>query len=225
MREFVNAANVVTTASLAAGSVALLLAGDGRLGAAAAAIGVAALLDSIDGVVARRLSVCGPFGCQLDSLADLVAFGAAPAMMLHHGILQPMPLLGGAACLALVLAGAWRLARFPLVQDPDRFVGLPIPPAGLIAAAAAVVAGPAALGVAVTFALALLMISAVRFPTLAALARPARQMAAERARGERPEADAHGAGALDATSWRSRGRPRAPWPARASRPPRRRVRP
>jgi CDP-diacylglycerol--serine O-phosphatidyltransferase len=223
VREFVNAANVITTGCLSAGFVALMLAADGKLGPAVAAVAVAAVLDSIDGIVARRLSICGPFGCQLDSLADLVAFGAAPALMLHHGVLHGVPVVGPGACMAFVLAGAWRLARFPLVADRERFVGLPIPPAGLIAAAAAV-AAPALLGVAVTFALALLMVSATPFPTLAGLVR--------RARGARPgdgdgmRVSPHaGPGAADPTALRSRGRRRARSPARASRPRRRQARP
>jgi CDP-diacylglycerol---serine O-phosphatidyltransferase len=223
VREFVNAANVITTGCLSAGFAALMLAADGKLGPAAAAVGVAAVLDSIDGIVARRLSVCGPFGCQLDSLADLVAFGAAPALMLHHGALQGVPVLGPGACMAFVLAGAWRLARFPLVADGDRFVGLPIPPAGLIAAAAAL-AAPVLLGVAVTFALALLMVSATPFPTLAGLVRRAR--AARPGDGDRMRVPPHpGPGAADPTLLRSRGRRRARSPARASRPRRRQARP
>jgi CDP-diacylglycerol---serine O-phosphatidyltransferase len=224
VREFVNAANVITTGCLTAGVVALMLAADGHLGPAAAAVVVAAVLDSIDGVVARRLSVSGPFGCQLDSLADLVAFGAAPALMLHHGVLHGEPLLGAGACMAFVLAGAWRLARYPLVADRDRFVGLPIPPAGLTAAAVALT-GPTAFGLAVTFTLALLMVSVIPFPTLAALARLARRGRVDARRGGTGVRPHSGRSAADATRSRSRGRRRARWRARASRLPRRQARP
>jgi CDP-diacylglycerol--serine O-phosphatidyltransferase len=173
MREFVNPANAITSGSLAAGFAALMLAGDGRLDWALAAVGVAALLDSVDGYVARRTSVCGPFGCHLDSLADLVAFGVAPALMLHHGVLGSVP--GAGLCLAFVMAGAWRLARFPLIEDREHFIGLPIPPAGLVAAAVAFLAPPAAAAAVVCLLLALLMVSAFTVPTLAELGRLVRR--------------------------------------------------
>lgn len=169
MRQYVNLANLLTTGSLAAGFVALVLAGDGRLGAAFAAVAVAAVLDSIDGHVARRADVTGPFGGQLDSLADLVAFGVAPALMLHESGLAAVPALGIGASVAFVVAGAWRLARFAVVKDSQRFVGLPIPPAGLIAAAAALLALPGEAALALCLLLALLMISTVPFPTLVGL--------------------------------------------------------
>lgn len=167
MRGFVNAANVITSGSLAAGVVALMLAGDGRLGWALAAVGVAAVLDSVDGYVARRAGACGPFGCHLDSLADLVAFGLAPALMLYHGPLVSAGVPGAGAGVAFVVAGAWRLARFPLIEDRQHFIGLPIPPAGLIAAAAAVIAMPSALAVVLCLLLSALMVGSFTVPTLA----------------------------------------------------------
>lgn len=175
MREFVNAANVITSGSLAAGVAALMLTGDGRLGWALVAVGVAALLDSVDGYVARRAGVCEPFGCHLDSLADLVAFGLAPALMLEHGVLGSVPVLGAGACIAFVVGGAWRLARFPLIEDREHFIGLSIPPAGLIVAAAAVIALPAALAVVLCLLLSVLMVSAFTVPTLAELGRLVRR--------------------------------------------------
>lgn len=164
-RSFVNGANLMTAASLAAGFVALMLASRGELVWAAAAVGVAAVLDSLDGLLARRLSVCGPFGCQLDSLADMVAFGAAPALMLALGVFDGIPLVGVPVCIAFVLCGAWRLARFPLIAESHRFLGLPIPPAGVIAAVLAALTPPAGLALAVTLVLTALMVSEVPFPT------------------------------------------------------------
>lgn len=170
MRQFVNLANVATSASLVAGVVALMLVAEDRLGEAFAAVAVAAMLDSVDGYLARRSGSCGPFGCQLDSLADIVAFGVAPALLLHQGPLGSVPVLGPATCVAFVLAGSWRLARFAVLQDSHRFTGLPIPPAGLVASAAAVLALPPELAVGVTLTLVGLMVSAVPFPTLVTLA-------------------------------------------------------
>jgi CDP-diacylglycerol--serine O-phosphatidyltransferase len=170
VRPYVNVANVVTSMSLAAGVAAIMLAADGRLGTALAAVGVAAVLDSVDGYLARRSHTCGAFGCQLDSLADLVAFGVAPALALQQGPLDSMPGVGPAACVAFVVAGAWRLSRFAVLENPHRFTGLPIPPAGLIASAAAVLAFPDGLALAVALVLVVLMVSAIPVPTLVALA-------------------------------------------------------
>ena len=170
MKEFVNAATLITTGTLAAGFAALLLAVDGRVGAAAVAVLVAATFDAADGVVARRLSRAGRFGTNLDSLADLAAFGVAPAVMLYQAVLRELPVAGAAVATVFVLAGAWRLARFPLVEDPRRFVGLPIPPAGVVLAGVAVAEPPVAMALAAVVALALLMVSALAFPTLGALA-------------------------------------------------------
>jgi CDP-diacylglycerol--serine O-phosphatidyltransferase len=146
-----------------------VLAADHRLAGAVLAVAVAATLDALDGLVARRLSCEGGFGRNLDSLADLVAFAVAPALMLLRGPAEAVAILGPGVCLVFVLASAWRLARFPLVGDRHHFVGLPVPPAGLLVAATALLAPPAWLALALTLVLALLMVSAIPFPTLARL--------------------------------------------------------
>ena len=211
MRAFVNAANVITSGTLTAGFVGVILAADGRLHGAAAAVAAAAVLDAIDGPVARRTSVSERFGRNLDSLADVVSFGVAPALMLDRGVLQAVSVVGTGACLTFLLAGAWRLARFPLVEDRDRFVGMPIPPAGVIAAAMAVLALPAALALAVTLVLALLMVSAIPFPTLAALrrlGRPRRPVAVETEAAGNRRGASRARRPSDPNSWRSRARRR-----------------
>ena len=171
MRAYVNLANLLTSASLAAGVVAVLLVSAGELGAAAALVAAGAVIDGLDGVVARRLRLCGRFGGNLDSLADMVTFGVAPAFMLHEGPLASTPVFGGAACTAFVLGGAWRLARFPLVEQHRYWVGLPIPAAGLVASVVAVLDVADGVGIAVALGLSALMISTLPFPTLATLAR------------------------------------------------------
>ncbi len=180
MREFVNAANLLTTGNLAAGVVAVLLAAQGRLGAAAVAVAIAALLDTVDGIVARRFALSGRFGSHLDSLADLSAFGVAPALLLHEGSLSELPVIGTVACVGFVVGGAWRLARFPLVEDRHQFIGLPIPPSGLAAAGIALTL-PTGIALALTLALAWLMVSAIRFPTLASVMRMGSAMRARQA--------------------------------------------
>ena len=173
-KSYVNPPNLLTAGSLTAGFVVLLLASQGQLIWAAGTMFIPALLDSLDGLVARKMSCDGPFGSQLDSLADLTSFGVAPAFMLYVGVLNSIPVAGVGACLAFVLAGAWRLARFPLIEEPHRFIGLPIPPAGVIAAGMAAWAPPAGVVLALTLAMSALMVSEVPFPTIRAIARLAR---------------------------------------------------
>ena len=227
MRAFVNAANLITSGTLAAGFAAVMLAADGRLHWAAVAVVVAAVLDAVDGEVARRTSVSERFGGNLDSLADLVAFGVAPALMLQRGGLHDVPVVGTGACLAFLLAGAWRLARFPLVQNRHRFVGMPIPPAGLVAAGSAALALPAELALTIALLLAFLMVSAVPFPTLAALRLACARIpvAADTAAAHTGPPARRAQAASDPRSWRSRALRRGRRPASASGQRRRRARP
>jgi CDP-diacylglycerol--serine O-phosphatidyltransferase len=165
MRAYASAANAMTSVGLAAGFGALLLAAEGRPGWAVVAIAVAAVLDLLDGPVARRSAKDDRFGAELDSLTDLVAFAVAPAILLYGAAdAAPLPVVA-AASLGFVMAGAWRLARFPLLQSTDRFAGLPTPPSGLLLAVASL-AMPAAALLALTLGLALLMVSTTPFPTL-----------------------------------------------------------
>ena len=109
------------------------------------------------------------FGKNLDSLADVVSFGAAPAFAAYAAVLYTLPVAGIAGCLAFFVCGALRLARFPLVGRPDRFVGLPIPPAGLFISALAALDLPPLLILAALSATSILMVSTVPFPTPATL--------------------------------------------------------
>lgn len=168
VREYLNLANALTSGSLVCGLLAVILATQGEFVWGAGVVGVAAALDGLDGPAARRVGG-GPdgFGSRLDSLADVLSFGAAPALALHLSLLHEAPVVGTAACLAFLLCGAWRLARFSVVKRPCRFIGLPIPPAGLVAVLLAALQPPLDLAVSVTVGLAVLMISEVPFPTLA----------------------------------------------------------
>lgn len=165
---------LATFANLSAGFGALLFAVGHSFGAAAALVGVAAAFDTVDGAIARRKNADGEFGRNLDSLADLVSFGAAPALALYLGPLSALPEAGAAVCLFYLVCGAFRLARFPLVAGPGCFVGLPIPPAGVLVALLAAAEVSAMLAVAAAVSLGALMVSTLRFPTLAALLLPER---------------------------------------------------
>lgn len=171
MKDFVSPASAVTSANLVAGFLALVLAAQGELMWAAVMVGFAAACDSVDGIIARRKRCESVFGSRLDSLADLLSFGAAPALILYSGPLDGIAVAGMGACLAFVLCGAWRLARFSLLENRDHFVGFPIPPAAVIVVALAVTGTPAAIVWLVTAALSALMVSTVAVPTLGGLVR------------------------------------------------------
>lgn len=169
MKDFVRPANLLTSGNLVAGFLALILAARAEFVWAAGLIGAAAIFDSVDGIVARHTRAESAFGSKLDSLADLVSFGAAPALILYTGALHQVPVLGLAASMAFVVGGAWRLARFSLVEDRHQFVGFPIPPAAVISVLLVVASAPAPLVCVVTALLAGLMVSTMPVPTIAGL--------------------------------------------------------
>lgn len=172
MRELVTLPNAMTSGNLAAGFLGLIaVSKDIRI--ALAMVVLAALFDSLDGFIARRNGAEGTFGANLDSLSDLVSFGVVPAMALYYGQVQSLPVIGLAACLALVLCGGWRLARFPLVKSAHAFVGMPIPPTGIAVVALALWAPSPLVALIAAAALSALMVSVVPFPTLAMCARGA----------------------------------------------------
>jgi CDP-diacylglycerol--serine O-phosphatidyltransferase len=146
------------------GFLAILAVSRMKFDLAVLCIAVAALLDLLDGPMARRRDQDGAFGCNLDSLADLLSFGAAPAFALYQSALYLVPVPGLTACLLFVVCGALRLARFPLVRNVRHFVGLPIPPAGLVVVLLAATEPRPVLYLISTFVLAWLMISNVPFP-------------------------------------------------------------
>lgn len=176
----------ITCGNLAAGFAALLLAFQGAFVWAAGLVLFAASLDLLDGAAARRGGADSEFGRNLDSLADVVSFGVAPAAALYLALFQELPVLGATACAAYVVCGALRLARFPLVQKAERFVGLPIPPAGVSLAALSALAPPPVLALAAALLAGLLMVSEVSFPKLPEPAAPRRSRMPER---ERPTAE------------------------------------
>lgn len=130
--------NLFTTGNLFAGFYAIVMAMGGRFEHAAIAIFMAMFLDSLDGRVARLTNTQSPFGEQYDSLADVISFGAAPALVIYSWALSGMGQWGWLAAFVYVAGAALRLARFNTniqVIDKRFFQGLPSP------AAAALVAG------------------------------------------------------------------------------------
>lgn len=173
------APNFITLLALCAGLTGLVLAADGRIADAVACVLIAALLDGCDGRVARLTGGSSRFGAELDSLADVVSFGAAPAFILYQWGLSQFGLAGWVPCLALASCSALRLARFNVMtSDPDRpswmngyFTGIPAPGGAFLAMAPiyADLAGfigaaeAAGISIASTMLVAALMVS--RWPT------------------------------------------------------------
>ncbi|MBN8997809.1 MAG: CDP-diacylglycerol--serine O-phosphatidyltransferase [Rhizobiales bacterium] len=132
--------NLITLLGLCAGLTAIRMAIEARYGEAITMIVVAAVLDGIDGRVARLLRSTSRFGAELDSLADFVNFGVAPAMILYVWVLDGARSIGWIAALVFAICAALRLARFNVAIDsPGRpdwhgnfFVGIPAPAGALV---------------------------------------------------------------------------------------------
>ena len=133
--------NLVTLLALSMGLTAIRYAVDGKFETAVLAIMAAAVFDGFDGRLARALKGTTRFGAELDSLADFVDFGVAPALVLYFWLLHEVKNFGWFATLAFAIAAALRLARFNVMaEDPTRpawhaqfFVGMPSP-AGAVTA-------------------------------------------------------------------------------------------
>ena len=130
--------NSFTLAALFGGFYAIVMAMNGRFEAAAVGVFCAMVLDSLDGRVARMTHTQSAFGEQMDSLSDMVSFGAAPALIAYEWALRPLGRWGWIAAFVYCSCAALRLARFNVntgVVDKRYFQGMPSP------AAAALVAG------------------------------------------------------------------------------------
>ena len=129
--------NLFTSASLFSGFYAIVAAMEGRFEPAAVAIMISALLDGLDGRIARLTNTASHFGVEYDSLADVIAFGVAPGILAFQWALKPFGRLGWLAAFMFVICGALRLARFNVQksnEDVSHFKGLPIPAAAFFIA-------------------------------------------------------------------------------------------
>lgn len=130
--------NLFTTGSLFAGFYGIVATTNGKYHVAALWILVSSIFDGLDGKVARLTGTSSKFGVEYDSLADLVAFGVAPGLLMYCWALKPFGRLGWLTAFLFVVCGALRLARFNVqvnTVESKRFVGLPIPAAASMVSA------------------------------------------------------------------------------------------
>ncbi|MBY6274666.1 CDP-diacylglycerol--serine O-phosphatidyltransferase [Symbiobacterium thermophilum] len=124
--------HLFTLANLSFGIGSLLLTMDGQWRAASLMVVGSLIADGLDGRLARLMKAEGAFGRELDSLADVVAFGVAPAVLLYQMGLRELGYLGLAVTLFFPLCGALRLARFNILTNEGYFLGVPITAAGTL---------------------------------------------------------------------------------------------
>jgi len=173
--------NIFTLVGLCAGLTAIRMAIEHRYDVAVAALVLAAFLDALDGRVARLLKASSRFGAELDSLADFVNFGVAPAIIIFTWALNDLKSFGWIVVMIFALCAALRLARFNVALDnADQpvwkgayFVGVPAPMGALVVLLPLYMQSlgvpemlmPAPVIIGYTLAIAFLMVS--RFPTFA----------------------------------------------------------
>ena len=132
--------NVITLLAICAGLTAIRLSTEGRMELAVAAIVFAAVLDGVDGRVARMIKGQSKFGAELDSLADFVNFGVAPGLILYFWQLHELNNGGWIAAMVFAISGGLRLARFnATMDDPNKpafaanfFTGVPAPAGAIL---------------------------------------------------------------------------------------------
>lgn len=157
---------IFTLANLLLGVVALVLTMDDDFVIAGASILLAMILDAMDGRLARRLDATSTFGKELDSLADLVSFGVAPAILVYAFKIKVLGMAGLIIAIIFALCGAIRLARFNVLNISEYFVGVPITAAGSLVALLVLVGTrisiPVSVYPVVVILLAILMVSNIK---------------------------------------------------------------
>ena len=166
--------SIFTLLNLFFGFLAIITAAQGEFQKAAWLIIAAALFDALDGKLARLFGVPSRFGMEFDSIADMVSFCTAPAILVYFAYLQNlMPLVAAVISFIPLLAGGVRLARFNVSQDESPlpiFIGLPTPAAALVISSFILFSfsvrndlGDPRIAISLMFGLALLMISHIRY--------------------------------------------------------------
>ena len=166
--------NFFTALSIFVGVVAIIAAIKGDTHKAAWFIFISLILDGLDGRIARWTNACSEFGVEFDSLADIVAFGVAPAVLFYVTIGWEYGRFGTMVAALYVVFGAIRLARFNILapsSEPTYFLGLPIPTAAAFVAAWTLLYLDTSIPIIKpillygTLLVALLMVSNIRYPS------------------------------------------------------------
>ena len=166
--------NLFTASSIFVGVISMTEAAKGHFVPSAWLILLALLFDGLDGRIARLTHTTSRFGVEFDSLADIISFGIAPAMLLYHYAGAQYGKFGILVSALYVIFGAIRLARFNVTvsrNDPNVFIGLPIPTAAIFIAASLIFLEEYALHRYAFFLLALalpvglLMVTNIRYPS------------------------------------------------------------
>jgi len=161
--------NMITSGNILSGILSMVLTLQGHYQPAAWLIMAAVFFDAMDGKMARSLGGSTEFGVELDSLADVVSFGAAPALLFYAVFLWGwFGIVGALAAAFFGLCGALRLARFNVCHVPGPFQGLPIPAGGLFLASL-VMGGfsvPPALAATLAVGTGVLMVSSIPYGNL-----------------------------------------------------------
>jgi len=179
--------NLITSAGLFCGIFSIVQTMQGAYANAALAILAAHIFDSLDGRVARMTNSTSRFGTEYDSLCDLVSFGVAPGVLIYRWALVPWGVWGWSAIGLYVICSAIRLARFNILIgriDSGYFMGLPVPGSATMLASVVLMyryVGRSGLPpkqialLLLTYALAFLMVSAIKYPSFKHLHLQSRQ--------------------------------------------------
>lgn len=127
-----NAANLITIINMSFGGAAIMATLNGSYSYSVLFIFIAAFLDRYDGKVARKFNQESELGKQLDSMADVISFGIAPALLMYEMTLTEFGVVGMFMAILYIACGALRLARFNVMDSTGYFVGLPITAAGTL---------------------------------------------------------------------------------------------
>lgn len=127
-----NAANIITITNMSFGGAAIMATLNESYSYSVLLIFIAAFLDRYDGKVARKFNQESELGKQLDSMADIISFGVAPALLMYEMVLLDAGVTGMMMPVLFIAAGALRLARFNVMDSTGYFVGLPITAAGTL---------------------------------------------------------------------------------------------
>lgn len=160
--------NLFTSSNLGFGVLSITFSSEGHFTWAAICILLSLVADACDGRTARALGVSGPLGRELDSLADVVGFGVAPAYMMYAAFLKDAGFIGYIPLLVFSALGAFRLARFNIMTTSVKgyFQGLAIPTAGCLCSTfvlSGISMNPYVISI-IMIILGLLMVSEVPYP-------------------------------------------------------------